>query len=75
PWAGAEPVQNQFDWTNVDRTVNAAVARNMAVIGIINASPAWALTDEVREGWATKVTFEHGYITWLPWIGTQVTFT
>jgi hypothetical protein len=34
-----------------------------------------ALTDEVREGWATKVTFEHGYITWLPWIGTQVTFT
>jgi hypothetical protein len=42
PWAGAEPVQNQFDWTNVDRTVNAAVARNMAVIGIINASPVWA---------------------------------
>jgi hypothetical protein len=47
PWAGAEPVQNQFDWTNVDRTVNAAVARNMAVIGIINASPAWAVAPGV----------------------------
>lgn len=43
PWAGAEPVQNQFDWTNIDRTVNAAAARNMAVIGIINASPQWAV--------------------------------
>ncbi|MDT5002541.1 MAG: hypothetical protein QOK12_4646, partial [Mycobacterium sp.] len=21
------------------------------------------------------VTFEHGFITWLRWIGTQVTFT
>jgi hypothetical protein len=21
------------------------------------------------------VTFEHGFITWLPWIGSQVTFT
>jgi uncharacterized protein with LGFP repeats len=34
-----------------------------------------ALTDEFRDGWATRVNFEHGYITWLPWIGTQVTFT
>jgi hypothetical protein len=34
-----------------------------------------ALTDEVREGWSTKVTFEHGYITWLPWVGFQVTMT
>jgi uncharacterized protein with LGFP repeats len=34
-----------------------------------------ALADEIREGWAMKVTFEHGFITWLPWIGTQVTFT
>jgi hypothetical protein len=47
PWAGAEPVQNQFDWSNVDRTVNAAVARNMAVIGIVNASPTWAVAPNV----------------------------
>jgi hypothetical protein len=43
PWAGVEQVQGQFNWTNVDRTVNAAVARNMAVMGIINATPAWAV--------------------------------
>jgi hypothetical protein len=34
-----------------------------------------ALTDEVREGWSTEVTFEHGYITRLPWVGFQATFT
>jgi hypothetical protein len=50
-----------------------------AVGGGFNA--AWvpqlglALADEIRDGWAMKVTFEHGFITWLPWIGTQVTFT
>jgi hypothetical protein len=44
PWAGVEQVQNQFVWTNVDRTINAAVARNMAVMGIINATPSWAVT-------------------------------
>ena len=43
PWAGVEQVQNQFDWSKVDRTVNAAAAKNMAVIGIINATPAWAV--------------------------------
>jgi hypothetical protein len=47
PWAGAEPAKGQFDWTNIDRTVNAAVARNMAVIGIINSSPAWAVAPGV----------------------------
>jgi hypothetical protein len=47
PWAGVEQVQNQFDWSKVDRTVNAAVTRNMAIIGIINASPAWAVAPNV----------------------------
>lgn len=43
PWAGVEQVKGQLNWTNVDRTVNAAVSRNMAVMGIINATPAWAV--------------------------------
>jgi uncharacterized protein with LGFP repeats len=34
-----------------------------------------ALTDEVREGWGTRVTFQHGYITWQPWVGAKVVFT
>jgi hypothetical protein len=47
PWAGVEQVQNQFDWSKVDRTVNAANGRNMAVLGIINATPAWAVAPNV----------------------------
>jgi hypothetical protein len=34
-----------------------------------------ATSDEVREGWGTRVTFEHGYITWQPWVGAKVVFT
>jgi uncharacterized protein with LGFP repeats len=47
---------------------SAASSRSGTQLGL-------ALADEIREGWAMKVTFEHGFITWLPWIGTQVTFT
>jgi hypothetical protein len=43
PWAGVEQSQDQFDWTRVDRTVNAAAVRNMAIMGVINATPAWAV--------------------------------
>ena len=43
PWAGVEQVQGRFDWTNVDRTIDAAQRRNMAVLGIINSTPAWAV--------------------------------
>ncbi|OFJ52471.1 cellulase family glycosylhydrolase [Mycolicibacterium grossiae] len=43
PWAGVEQTQGQFTWTNVDRTIDAAVARNMAILGIVNATPAWAV--------------------------------
>lgn len=32
-------------------------------------------TAKVRDGWSTKVAFEHGYITWAPWVGFQVTMT
>jgi hypothetical protein len=47
PWAGVEQVRNRFDWSKVDRTVEAAAARSMAVIGVVNASPAWAVAPRV----------------------------
>jgi hypothetical protein len=43
PWAGVEQFQGQYTWTNVDRTVDAALSRNMSILGIINATPAWAV--------------------------------
>lgn len=43
PWAGVEPFQGQLNWSTVDKTINAAVARGMSVIGFINSTPGWAV--------------------------------
>ncbi|WP_299570143.1 beta-galactosidase [uncultured Williamsia sp.] len=42
PWATAEPAPGQYDWTAIDNMVNAAAARGMGVLGIINTTPTWA---------------------------------
>jgi hypothetical protein len=43
PWAGIEPVQNQLDWSSVDKTVNSAATRGLAVVAVINSTPTWAV--------------------------------
>jgi hypothetical protein len=43
PWAGVEPAQGQINWAMVDKTVNAAAARGMSILGFINSTPAWAV--------------------------------
>jgi hypothetical protein len=43
PWAGVEATQGQLDWTAIDKTVNSAAARGLAVVGIVNSTPAWAV--------------------------------
>jgi hypothetical protein len=43
PWAGVEPIQGQLNWSMVDKTVNAAAARGMSILGFINSTPAWAV--------------------------------
>lgn len=43
PWAGVEATRGQLDWTAIDKTVNAAAARGLAVAGIVNSTPAWAV--------------------------------
>lgn len=42
PWAGVEPLPGQYDWSQVDAIVNAAAARNMAVLGVLNSTPFYA---------------------------------
>ncbi|MFD0840565.1 beta-galactosidase [Williamsia serinedens] len=42
PWATVEPAQGQFDWTPIDNMVNAAAARGIGVLGVINTTPTWA---------------------------------
>jgi hypothetical protein len=43
PWAGVEPTQNQLDWSTVDKTVESAASRGLAVVGTVNSTPAWAV--------------------------------
>jgi polysaccharide biosynthesis protein PslG len=43
PWAGVQPFnRNFYYWANVDRMVNAATARNMGVLAVLNSTPVWA---------------------------------
>jgi VCBS repeat-containing protein len=43
PWAGVEPDDEKYDWSDIDRMVNAAVARNIKVLGVLNTTPDWAV--------------------------------
>ena len=43
PWAGVQPTSSdKYDWSNVDKLVDAAASRNMQVLGAINTTPKWA---------------------------------
>ncbi|MDT5193927.1 MAG: polysaccharide biosynthesis protein PslG, partial [Mycobacterium sp.] len=43
PWAGVEASQGQLDWSTVDKTVNSAASRQLAVVGVVNSAPTWAV--------------------------------
>lgn len=43
PWAYVQPYNAQtYDWAKLDTIVNSATARDMGVLGVISATPAWA---------------------------------
>jgi hypothetical protein len=42
PWAGIQPDPNTWNWGQVDLMVDAANARGLGVLGILNSSPGWA---------------------------------
>lgn len=43
PWNNVEPAPGVWNWSTVDNLVNAAAARNMGVLGVLNSTPAWAV--------------------------------
>jgi hypothetical protein len=43
PWAGVEPTKGNLNWASVDKTVNSAASRNIAVVGMVNSTPTWAV--------------------------------
>ncbi|MFD0925069.1 endo-1,4-beta-xylanase [Williamsia deligens] len=42
PWSTVETAPGQYNWTAIDNMVNAAAARGIGVLGVINTTPAWA---------------------------------
>lgn len=43
PWVYVQPNNAQtYDWAKLDTIVDAATARDMGVLGVINATPPWA---------------------------------
>lgn len=43
PWVYVQPYDPQtYDWAKLDTIVTAAAARDMSVLGVIHATPAWA---------------------------------
>lgn len=45
PWAAVQPYNaTTYDWSKLDAVIDAATARDMGVLGVINATPPWAGT-------------------------------
>ncbi|QEN15840.1 cellulase family glycosylhydrolase [Mycolicibacterium sp. ELW1] len=43
PWIFVQPTSSQsYDWSRLDMVVNAVAERDMGVLGVISATPAWA---------------------------------
>jgi hypothetical protein len=43
PWVFVQPAaSSNYNWSQVDMIVNAAMARGMGVLGVINSTPTWA---------------------------------
>ena len=42
PWAGIQPAPDAWDWGQADTIVNAANARGINVVALLNSTPGWA---------------------------------
>ncbi|AMO63739.1 beta-1,4-xylanase [Mycolicibacterium phlei] len=42
PWAGIQPAPDAWEWGQADTIINAANARGIAVVALLNSSPGWA---------------------------------
>lgn len=43
-WLTAEPARGEFDWSRLDRVVEAARGRGLKVLGVLGGTPTWAST-------------------------------
>lgn len=43
PWTAIESAPSSYDWTVVDKTVDAVVSQGMSILATLNSPPAWAV--------------------------------
>jgi hypothetical protein len=53
PWALMEPVPGYDYWATADYIVNAADARGMGVLGVLNSTPSWAIPEGQPASYST----------------------
>ncbi|MCX6468053.1 MAG: cellulase family glycosylhydrolase [Corynebacteriales bacterium] len=49
PWADVETSDDVYDWSKIDKIMNAAKARDMGVIATITHSPQWAVDGATKD--------------------------
>ncbi len=42
PWRAVEPAPDAYNWADVDKVIDAAEERGMAVLGAVTSTPTWA---------------------------------
>ena len=48
PWAGVQLTEGgEYRWGTIDRMVDAAAARNMGILAVLNSTPDWAGTPDL----------------------------
>ncbi|GAB7071610.1 cellulase family glycosylhydrolase [Mycobacterium hodleri] len=43
PWAAIQPSPDVYDWSMVDKTVNAVSSQHMSILATLNSPPGWAV--------------------------------
>lgn len=51
PWYFIQPAGNSFDWTVLDRIVNAVKSRGLVLVGLLGTCPPWAAVDAGGTPW------------------------
>ena len=51
PWYFIQPARNSFDWTVLDRIVNAVRSRGLFLVGLLGTCPPWAAVDAGGTPW------------------------
>lgn len=65
-WFNVEDAQGHFNWEVIDAVVDAAIARNLQVLGVIGYGPAWASAgDKKGDGSINDIPAPDTYATFV----------